>query len=212
MFTAAHHQQNPDGSIATVSGNEPAVAQATRARSHSASTSSSTQSADGAVEASLSSAAVNTKIASVGMEEERASPTEGGGGLWSVGKEDVAVDVGVGLDVEAETEKIKMGDLVAAEAEKPLGGAAVDRVRSPSSVYRLEEGTQSHHKQQQLPRSRAARTVAHQEKAEVEIEGGTEVPPELVVSEDQEVCGLGGEATGRVCGGQCHSRERYHSL
>lgn len=91
------------------------------------------------------------------------------------------------MDTEAETET---EDVVAAEAEKWVGGVAVDRVRSRSSMYRAEEGSQSH---LHNPRSRAASsavgkvTGAAAGGQEMDGEGGKEVPPELVVAEDQEV-------------------------
>ena len=91
----------------------------------------------------------------------------------------------------AEDAKTETEDLVAAEAEKWVGGVAVDRVRSRSSMYRSEEGFQSHPQ----PRSRAASSAIvtktagadGQEKGKMGVEGGKEVPPELVVAEDQEV-------------------------
>ncbi len=123
-----------------------------------------------------------------------ATEEDGGGGV--LGKEDVVVEVGMDgdMDVEAEAENVETGELVAAEAEKWVGGVAVGRIRSLSSMYRSEEGSQfqsqSQQQQQQLPRSRTASTSARQEKEEMGIEGGKDLPPELVVAEDQEVCGL----------------------
>jgi len=138
---------------------------------------------------------VSEEPADTSVDVEATTATaEGGGGGGVVGKEDLAVEVGVDADADmgAEAENADTGELVAAEAEKWVGGVAVDRIRSLSSMYRSEEGSQSQaqHHQQQLPRSRTASTSARQEKEETGIEGGKELPPELVVAEDQEVCGL----------------------
>ena len=113
-----------------------------------------------------------------GRGEDGAEGGEGGGA-------ENAETEAEGAEAEVETE-----DLVAAEAEKWVGGVAVDRVRSRSSMYRSEEGSQSH---LHNPRSRAASsTVAKTAGAaaggqEMDEAGGKELPPELVVSEDQEV-------------------------
>ncbi|CAM9886717.1 unnamed protein product [Scytosiphon promiscuus] len=82
-------------------------------------------------------------------------------------------------------------DIMAAEANKFVGGVAVDRVRSMSSMYRSEEASQH-----VRPRSRAASSTlvaagaaAGGSKGVEEVAtggGGKEAPPELVVSEDQE--------------------------
>ncbi|CBN77893.1 conserved unknown protein [Ectocarpus siliculosus] len=94
------------------------------------------------------------------------------------------------------------GGLVAAEAEKWVGGVVVDRARSRSSMYRSEEAVSFQQQQQQQPRSRvassavAAEAGGHSEiektvtEGETVAEGDKEAPPELVVSEDQESGGL----------------------
>jgi len=100
----------------------------------------------------------------------------------------VGADVGVGVD----SESMELTDMAAAEADMGVDGVATDRVRTLSSTHRLVEGPKSQHHQQEHSRLReASRTVAVsaacQEKEKTDIEGA---PPELVVSEDQEVCGL----------------------
>ncbi|CAM9996930.1 unnamed protein product, partial [Ectocarpus fasciculatus] len=88
------------------------------------------------------------------------------------------------------------GGLVAAEAEKWIGGVVVDRARSRSSMYRSEEAVSFQQQQQQQPRSRvassavAAEAGGHPAIEKMVAEGDKEAPPELVVSEDQESGGL----------------------
>eukprot|EP00903_Cladosiphon_okamuranus_P016201 g14950.t2 len=119
-------------------------------------------------------------------DEEKGGVLEGGskGGADGKGEGDAGAGEGAENEIETETE-----DLVAVEAEKFVGGVAVDRVRSRSSLYRSEEGSQSFLQ----PRSRtASSTVAKtagfggQRDGEMAVGDGKEVPPELVVSEDQE--------------------------
>ena len=184
--TAPEDQPKLDAAIAAVGSDEPSAPQAARARSRSTSTNGGNQRPPDA-SVSSSSATVNGSAPSEGVTVDDSSSVAA---KRASVNDDNAVEVGVDVDVDVEAEamNVEPEERVAAEAEKWVGGVTVDRIRSLSSMYRSDEGSRSLHQQQQLPRSRAASsTAARQERAETGIQGEKELPPELVVAEDQEV-------------------------
>ena len=200
MSITAEDQAEPAAGTAALSGEPVAPLRTARARSRSASN-SSTGHKGPRKSSSFSSAQYdnlggsNSKGASEETvpherdeeekEEEEVRGVEGGGGDGGRGEQRAERREGDAANAETGPET-ETEDLVAVEADKWVGGVAVDRIRSRSSMYRSEEGSQSY---LHNPRSRAASsTVAKTASGtEIGVEGGKEVPPELVVSEDQEV-------------------------
>ena len=166
-----------------------AAAQADTASVHNDDTATTTPT----TAAAYDSTSVSEEVEEGATATATSTAAEAGGGGGGAGKVDVVVEVRVNADVDMKTEaeNVDNREIVAAEAHTWVDRVAVDRIRSLSSMYRSEEGSQSLHEQQQLPRWRTASSMAaRQVKEETGIEVGKEVPPELVVAEDQEVCGL----------------------
>eukprot|EP00752_Nemacystus_decipiens_P006704 g6027.t1 len=202
--TSTSAEERPEPPVGTVtSGGDPAgPSRAARARSRSVSN-SSTDHKDPTRSSSFSSAFNNLDgnkksalddLFPPGRNEEEKEEMKAGesdGVDADRGEEGAEGGEAAQNADDAETEpEPEAEDLVAAEAEKWVGGVAVDRVRSRSSMYRSEEGVQSHlhHPRSRTTSSTVAKTTgAAAGEQEMGGEGGKEVPPELVVSEDQEI-------------------------